>query len=53
MRADRCIYDNTGNNWSHRNSNKMLTKNLVTIPRKLSIHSLQKNITHNSENAAY
>ena len=42
-----------GNNWSHRNSNKRLTKNLEAIPRKHSTDSLQKNITHNSENIAF
>jgi hypothetical protein len=31
------MYDNTGNNWSHRNINKRLTKNLEAIPGKDSI----------------
>jgi len=43
------MHDITGNNWSHRNSNKRLTKNLEGIPREHSIDSLQKDITYNSE----
>jgi len=31
------IYDYTGSNWSHRNNNKGLRKNLVVIPGKHSI----------------
>jgi hypothetical protein len=47
------MYDNTGNNWSHRNSNKRLTKILEAIPGKHSIDSLQKNITYNNETIAF
>jgi hypothetical protein len=47
------MYDNTGNNWTHRNSDRRLTKNLEAMPRKHSIDSLQNNITHNSESIAF
>ena len=37
------MYDCTGNNWSHWNSNeKLKEKNLETVPGKHSIDSLQK-----------
>ena len=32
----------TGNNWSHRNSNKRFKENFGSYTRKHSIHSLQK-----------
>jgi hypothetical protein len=35
--AEYKIYDYTGSNWSHRNNNKGLRKNLVAIPGKHSI----------------
>jgi hypothetical protein len=34
------MYDYTGNNWSHRNSNRRLKKNLEAIPGKHSVESL-------------
>ena len=36
------MYDYTGNNWSHWNSNEKLKKNLEAVPGKHSIDSLQK-----------
>ena len=36
------MYDYTGNNWSHWNSNKRLKKNLESIQGKRSIDLLQK-----------
>jgi len=42
MNVEHDMYDYTGNNWSHWNSNKSLTKNLEAIPRKDSIDSIQK-----------
>ena len=36
------MYDYTGNNWSHRNSNKIFKEKSGTIPGKHSIDSLQK-----------
>ena len=36
------MYDYTGNNWSHRNSNKNVKKNLEAIAGKQSTPSLQK-----------
>jgi hypothetical protein len=38
------MYAYTGNNWSQRNSNKGLKKNLKTMPGKYSIDSLQKTV---------
>lgn len=36
------MYDYTGNNWRHGNSNKRFNKNLEAIPEKHSIDSKQK-----------
>jgi uncharacterized HAD superfamily protein len=36
------MYEYTGNNWSHRNTKKVLKKNLETTPVKHSINSLKK-----------
>jgi hypothetical protein len=48
------MYDYNGNKWSHQSSNKGLNKNLVTIPGKHSIDSLQKmailGTSHSMEN---
>jgi len=35
------LYGYTGNNWSHRNGNKMFKENLETVPGKHSTDSLQ------------
>jgi len=42
MNVEHDMYDYTGNNWSHRNTNKSLTNNLEATPGKDSIDSLQK-----------
>jgi hypothetical protein len=36
------IYEYTGTNWSHWNTDKGLKKNLETIPGKYAIDSFQK-----------
>ena len=36
------MYHYTGNNWSHRNSNRSVQENLKVIPGKYSVDSLQK-----------
>jgi hypothetical protein len=40
--VEHVMYDYTGNNWSHRNSNKRSKETFVAIPGKHSIDSLQK-----------
>jgi len=40
------MYDYTGNNWGHRNSNKSFKKDLETVPRKHSLESLKKTAVH-------
>ena len=35
------MYDHTGNNWNQWNSNKILKKNLKTVPVNHSVDSLQ------------
>ena len=42
MNVEHEMFDYTSNNWSHRNSNKSVRKNLEAIPAKHSIDSLQK-----------
>ena len=39
--AEDGMYDHTGNNWNQWNSNKVLKKNLETVPVKHSMDSLQ------------
>jgi len=45
MTVEHKMYDYTGNNWSHRSSNKRLKKNLESIQGKRSIDLLQKTAT--------
>jgi len=42
MTVEHEMYDYTGNNWSHRSSNKRLKKNLQSIQGKPSIDLIQK-----------
>ena len=51
------MYDYTGNNWSHRNSNKSLKQKFGSHTRKTFNRSTTKdsytwNITHNTESTA-
>jgi len=51
------MYDNTSNNWSHRNSNEKLKEKLGSCTRKTLDRFTTKdsytwNITHNTESTA-
>ena len=44
------MYDYTGNNCSHRHSNKRFKKNFEVIPGKRSIDSVQKTVVLGTAN---
>jgi len=57
MYVERGMYDYTGNNWSHHNSNKRFKENFESHTRKTfnrftTKDSYTGNTTHNMENTA-